>query len=150
MQKCKVPGKQIVSTCPENVCSSGDIPLGNLAPCKHEEADTRLLLRAAGCVKRGQFIIIIWTSDTDVVVLAIYLSQQLDVKELWTAFRIEKHFRYIDADDFSSKTGPIKCKALPVSHAITGYDTVSFLAGRGKLKAWETWMAFHLWIKLFL
>ena len=34
IEKCKVSGKQIVSTCHENVdCSSGDISLGNLAPC---------------------------------------------------------------------------------------------------------------------
>ena len=34
------------------------------------------------------------------------------------------------------------CKALPVFHAIIGCDTVSFIAGRGKLKAWEALMAF--------
>ena len=41
----------------------------------------------------------------------------------------------------ASKLGPDTCKALPVFHAMTGCDTVSFIAGRGKLKAWEAWMA---------
>ena len=41
IEKCKMSGKQIVSTCHENVvCSSGDISLGNLAPCTQGEADT--------------------------------------------------------------------------------------------------------------
>ena len=74
IEKCKVSGKQIVSTCHENVCSSGDISPGNLAPCTQEEADTHLLLLAADCVKQGHSIVIIRTSDTDVVVLEISLS----------------------------------------------------------------------------
>ena len=143
IEKCKVSGKQIVSTCHENVvCSSGDISLGNLAPCTQEEADTRLLLHAADCVRQKHSIIIIRTSDTDVVVLAFSLSQQLGAKELWTSFETGKHFRFIAIHDIVSKLGPDKCKALPVFHAITGCDTVSFIAGRGKLKAWEAWMAF--------
>ena len=75
IEKCKVSGKQIVSTCHENIVCSGDISLGNLAPCTQKEADTRLLLHAADCVKQEHSIIIIRTSDTDVVVLAISLSQ---------------------------------------------------------------------------
>ena len=122
-------------------CSSGDISLGNLAPCTQKEADTRLLLHAADCVKQEHSIIIIRTSDTDVAVLAISLSQQLGAKELWTSFGTGKHFRYIAIHDIASKLGPDTCKALPVFHAMTGCDTVSFIAGRGKLKAWETWMA---------
>ena len=83
IEKCKVSGKQIVSACHENVvCSSADISLGNLAPCTQKEADTCLLLYAADCVKQEHSIIIIRTSDTDVVVLVISLSQQLGAKQL--------------------------------------------------------------------
>ena len=81
-KKCKVSGNQIVSTCHENVvCSSGDISLRNLAPCTQKEAGTHLLLHAADCVRQEHSIISIRTSDTDVVVQAISLSQQLGVKE---------------------------------------------------------------------
>ena len=49
IEKCKVE-----STCRENVVSSSDdIYLANLAPCKQEEADTRLFLHSADCVKQG-------------------------------------------------------------------------------------------------
>ena len=151
IEKCKVFGKQIVSTCHENVvCSSGDISLGNLAPCTQEEADTRLLLHAADCVKQEYSVSIIRTSDTDVVILAISLSQHLGAKELWTSFETRKRFRYIAIHGIASKLGPDKCKALPVIHAITGCDTVSFIAGRAKLKAWEAWMAFPTVTQPFL
>ena len=151
IEKYRVSGKQIVSTCHENVvCPSGDISLGNFAPCTHEEADTRLLLHAADCVKQGHTVIIIRTSDTEVVELAISLSQQLGAKDLWTSFGTGTHFRYIAIHDIASKHGPDKSKALPVSHAITGCDTVSLCAGRGKLKAWEAWMAFPFMTQAFL
>ena len=132
-------GKQLVSICHENVvCSSGYVSLGNLSPCSQEEADTCLFLQAADCVKQGYSIIIIRPSDTDVVMLAISLSQQLGAKEFGTG----KHFRYIAVHDIVSKFGPDKCKALPVFHAITGCDTVAFIAARGKLKSWEAWVTF--------
>ena len=79
--------------------------------------------------------IVIRTSNTNVVVLAISLSQKLGAKELWTSFGTGKHLRYIAIYDIDSKLGPDKCKALPVFHAITGSDTVSFIVGRGQLKA---------------
>ena len=140
-----------MSACHENVvCSSADISLGNLAPCTQKEAVTRLLLHAADCVKQEHSIIIIRTSDTDMVVPAISLSQQLGAKELCTSFETGKHFRYIAIHGIASKLGPDKCKALPVFHAITGCDTVSSIAGRGKLKAWEVWMAFPPVTQAFL
>ena len=43
----------------------------SLAPCLHEEADTRMLVHAAA--SRGHKKIIIHTIDTDVVVLAGYV-----------------------------------------------------------------------------
>ena len=62
--------------------------------------------------------IVIRTSDTDVVMLAISLSQQLGAKELWTSFGTGKHVRYIAIHDIDSTLGPDKCKA----HAITGCE----------------------------
>ena len=121
-------GKQFVNTCHENVvCSSGDISLGNLEPCTLKETDTHLLLHAADCVKQEHPVTIIRPSDTDVVMLAISLSPQLGAKELWK--------RYIAIHDIAPTLGPDKYKAVPVFHAIKGCGLVSFIAGRGKLKA---------------
>ena len=115
IEKCKVSGKQIVSTCHENVCSSGDISLGNLAPCTQEEADTRLLLHAADCVRQEHSIIIIRTSDTDVVVLAFSLSQQLGAKELWTSFETVKNISGI----LLSMTSPPSLDLTSAKHCLS-------------------------------
>ena len=48
-----------------------------LAPCSHEEADTRMLLHLEDAVKQGYGKICIRTVDTDVVVLAIAAAQRL-------------------------------------------------------------------------
>ena len=37
--------------------------------------------------------------------------------------------------------GHERARALPMFHAITGCDTVSFFAGRGKKTAWDVWIS---------
>jgi len=47
-------GKIVYATDESDVrCSSIDVDLNNLAPCYHEEADTRLFLHAADAIKKG-------------------------------------------------------------------------------------------------
>ena len=74
--------KEIVATDCEQVlvCPARDI--SSLAPCSHEEADTRMFVHAAEAANRGHMKIIILTVDTDVVVLAISVVHQLGVDEL--------------------------------------------------------------------
>lgn len=67
-----------------------------LAPCTHEEADTRIFLHVAAATVAGHRQVIVRSSDSDVVVLAIAtfveLGQKID--ELWIAFGAGRHFRY--------------------------------------------------------
>ena len=86
----------------------------SLAPCCQEEADGRIFLHAADVVQRGNDRILIRTVDTDVV-LAVTATQRLCVK-IWLV--------------------------LPMFHALTGCDTVSAFAGRGKRTAWMVWESF--------
>ena len=79
--------------------------------------------------------IIIRTTDTDVVVLAISVVEKIKVEELWVAFGTGKHFRYIAAHATASSLVADKSRALPAFHALTGCDTVSFFGWKGKLKA---------------
>ena len=60
-----------------------------LAPCNHEEADTSIKLHAAAAMKCGHHKILIRTVDTDVVVLAVWVAQELHevVDKLCQAFR---------------------------------------------------------------
>ena len=56
--------------------------LTNLSPCLKEEADTRLLLHAADAVKKGHRKLCVRTVDTNIVVIAIAMFNQIDPDEL--------------------------------------------------------------------
>ncbi|KAG7158128.1 hypothetical protein Hamer_G001019, partial [Homarus americanus] len=107
----------------------------NLAPCNHEEADTRMMVHAADALECGHRRVLIRHVDTDVVILAITLANERSevLDELWLTFGIGKNRRYKAAHQTAKALGPEKSRALPVFHAIAGCDTVS---------AWATWNAF--------
>ena len=51
--------------------------------------------------------------------------------------------KYIPAHKIAASLGPDKSLALPIFHAYTGCDTVSFFNTKGKKTAWETWRAYN-------
>ena len=105
----------------------------SLAPCTHEEADSRMLLHASHATRHGHHSILIRTVGTDVVVLTVSMAQDLQPgDELWLAFGTGKSFRYLAAHKLAVILGPEKALALPMFHALTGCDTVSSFAGHGK------------------
>ena len=133
--------KELVLTDGEDVLS---VPLRNdlqlLSPCNHEEADSRMMLHVAHAAQHGHRKILVRTIDTDVVVLAVMVSQTLPSDtEVWLAFGTGKGFQYLAAHRMSSCLGPEKSLALPMFHALTGCDTVSAFVGHGKKTAWATW-----------
>ena len=74
--------KQLVITDGKEVLSKPLLPdLTSLAPCNHEEADSRMLLHASHTVQHEHHAILIRTVDTDVVVLAVSLAQELQPEE---------------------------------------------------------------------
>ena len=131
--------KQVITTLHSDVICLNKQDKQGLAPCTHEEADTRMLLHLEDAVQNGHDKISIRTVDTDVVVLAITTAQRLQVKELWVVFGVGKHFRHIPAHEIARTLGPSSCIGLPMFHALTGCDTVSFFGGRGKKTAWGVW-----------
>ena len=80
--------KQLVITDGEAVFSKSLLPdLASLAPCKHEGADSQMLLHASHAAQHGHHAITIRTVDTVVVVLAVSLAQELQPEDkLWLAF----------------------------------------------------------------
>ncbi|KAG7156429.1 hypothetical protein Hamer_G006188, partial [Homarus americanus] len=95
----------------------------NLAPCNHEEADTRMMVHAADALECGHRRILIRTVDTDIVILAVALENERSevLDELWLTFGTGKNRLF---------------------HALTGCDTVSAFAGHSKKAAWATRNAF--------
>jgi len=53
-----------------------------LAPCSHEEADSRIILHAAHAAHSGHKKILVCTVDTDVVVLAVALAHTLNEESM--------------------------------------------------------------------
>lgn len=126
-------GKVIVNTLQEKVLVSPPvINVDNLEPCNHEEADTRIFLHVKHAKGDGYRKVIIRTVDTDVVVLATSYFFQLEAEEIWIAFGVGNHFRYIPIHTIANKIGRTKCAALAVFHALSGCDTTSYFAGRKK------------------
>lgn len=131
--------KHIITTQGTGILCSNRQDVSALAPCTHEEADTRIFLHLQDSVQQGYSKVSIRTVDTDVVVLAIASATRLNISELWIAFGAGKSFRFIAAHEIARALGPDRCLALPMFHAYTGCDTVSFFGGRGKKTAWDTW-----------
>ena len=140
----KVEGKQLVTTLLSGILASppfSDVSSNSLQPCSHEEADTRLFLHVQDCSRSGSRVMI-RSTDTDVIVLAVANFRRLPVQEIWIAFGVGKHFRYLPAHEIALQLGPQSSEALPMFHVFSGCDTVSFFAGKGKNKCWETWKSF--------
>ena len=89
----------------------------------HKEADTRVFLHVLSAIKNGCKRIIIRASDTDIVVIALYLFEQLASEGLQELFIKSKDY-YIPVHEVETRK--------PLLHALSGCDTTSFLFDKGK------------------
>jgi len=124
--------KQIISTHHAEVICTQPRDISGLAPCTHEEADTRLLLHVKDAVNEGYTNVSIRTVDTDVLVLAVTAAQCLNIAELWVAFGAGKSFRYLAAHEMARALCVEKCKELSMLHCFAGSDKESSFGGKGK------------------
>ena len=108
-----VTSKQIVTTNGSEVVCSPPQDTSLLAPCNHEEADTRMILHLADAVSKDFQKILLRTVDTDVVVLSVAAAATLDIQALWVAFGTGKNFRYMPIHENVASIGPSKSQALP-------------------------------------
>jgi len=119
-------------------------------PCSHEEADTRVILHCSHAAETGSRKIVIRTVDTDVVVSAIAYFAQMKCEELWIYFGVDRSACLISVHDICKALGSKKCKSLPVFHCLTGCDTVSSFATKGKKTAWDAWNSYPVVTEAFL
>ena len=76
-------GKKVFATHGESVLSSEDRrDMSALAPCTHEEADSRVMTHAFDASLQGHRRIKIQSNDTDVVVLAVSIAPVLPLDEV--------------------------------------------------------------------
>ena len=137
-------GKELVVTDGDQVlCVPPQQNTLSLAPCSHEEADSRMMLHVAHAVQHVHHRILVRTVDTDVVVLAVMIAETLPVGgTFWIAFRTGKSFRYLAIHQIVACLGPDKSRAISMFRAFTGCDTVSAFVGHGNKSAWATWNSF--------
>ena len=100
--------------------------------CSHEEADTRLLFH-------GYRKLMVYATDTDVVVIAIAVASVLENCEIWVAFGHGSKVRYIPCHQIAVNLGSDTSMGLLFLHAISGCDTVSSFYGIGMRTAWNAW-----------
>ena len=101
-----------------------------------------MILRALHADKRlkelgKQGMIIIKTSDVDVIVLCIYFDKQMtNTSELWVQMgnvsSVKDGRRFLPIHELCSLLSEITCRVLPGVHALSGCNTASSFFGNGK------------------
>ena len=128
----------VVATLGSGVVSNDtNLNTSSIAPCNHEEADTRVFLHALDGANNGFKKMSIVTVDTDVVVIAIQHFAALKLEELWIEFGVGKSRKYIPIHDCARIFGERICSSISFWHSFTGCDTVSTFNGKGKKTAWK-------------
>ena len=68
------------------VSNSSQLDLSMLHPCTHEEAGTRIFVHVSDISRNGAKRVTITSTDTDVIVIALYAFRYLNLDELWVNF----------------------------------------------------------------
>ena len=121
-----------------------------------EEADTRLLLHSHHASKNGFNGIMIHTSDTNLFLLMVSMSNEIAGK-LYMKTGARGKTRMINIADVKDQLdGKLSVEnidyvleGLPGLHAFTGCDTVSASSGKGKIKALKIILKYEMFTNLF-
>ena len=100
----------------------------------HEEADSRIVFHAAEAVKAGYSKIIVDTPDTDVLILLVHFAKAIG-GEIYV--RLHKNQKIFPAHLIAESMGQLLCQIVLPFHALTGCDTTSAFANKGKKMPWE-------------
>ena len=100
------------------------------------EAGTWVFLHVAHASRSGHEHIAIKSSDTDVEVLACFYSINMP-SQLFLESGTQARARIIDVTKVCDSLGSATCRALPGLHVLTGCDSVSSFATKGKKKAFD-------------
>ena len=128
--------KQLYVTCEQKcylITTHGSEEVPQLAS-SHEEADTRLLFHAAHAAECHYKAIIMVAEDTDVFLLCLAFNDNIQ-SSLYQKHKSNTRTCFIDIGKVAAVNGPDMCNAILGVHAFTGCDSVSSLAGKGKIAA---------------
>lgn len=129
----------VIVTKGEDVISNKNKSLDAVAPCYHEEADTRIFVHGRDATAEGSKSLVIKANDNDVLVIAASSLQRLGLQKMWIAFGQGANAQWIPVHEVVSAIGSEKASGILYFHAFTGCDAVSSFHGKGKKSAWLTW-----------
>lgn len=101
-----------------------------------EEADTKIVLHALDAASNGATQLLIYSPDTDVLVLCLRRYPELCVKTSFVTGTGQNR-REIELGAISSALGSSKLAALPAFHALSGADVTGSFSGKGKPACWK-------------
>ena len=81
----------------------------------------------------------IFTVDTNVVVIATLVISELSLLEVWIKFGKTANRKYLPIHGIVKSLGPERAACLTLFCSLTGCDEVSFFSSCGKKTAWKTW-----------
>ena len=113
MTAIQLQGVEVITTSGVDVLSPSPVETKGLTACNNEEAGTRMFIHVKHTSARGLKKVLIRTVDTDVMILAIAYAKKLDLQELWIAFGVGNHFRYLPINKITTSLTQQQCEALP-------------------------------------
>ena len=117
--------KKMVTTYNEGIYYSNVIEPATLLHCNHEEGDYRALLHSENMSKEGVNQAMIFTVDTNVVVIATSVFYLLSLLELWIKFGKTANRKYIPIHGIVKSLGPEKAGCLTLFHSLTVYPQLT-------------------------
>ena len=124
-----------------SVCNSPDISL-----CTSEEADPRLVRHDIHCVDKSFSHVVIYTGDTDVMILLLSFCRkaaQFEYCNIYVYFAHQGNLTVYDVKAICLNIGLSFCNALPFFYAFSGCDTVSSYFKVGKCKFYDALSTFN-------
>ena len=132
----------VIVTKGENAISIKSKSLEGVAPCSHEEADSRIFVHARDETLQSSESIVIEANDTVVIIAVATLPslQGLGLQTMWIPFGQGASARWIPVHDIVSAIGSEKTSGILYFLAFhTGCDVVSSFHGKANKSAWQTW-----------
>ena len=121
------------------VSNQAYIDLEPLMPCNTKEADERMFVHVRNAAEDCSRILV-KTVDSDVVVIALSTFHRIpSLQELWIAFGVGKHLKFLPIHEIANSLGPQASTAYLFFHSFSGCDTTSTLHGKGKKSFSDTW-----------
>ena len=105
----------------------------------HEEADSKMIFHLTNLDENSK--VIIRTSDTDVLVIALCCLEHIPVSvNVWLEVGLyaKNSLRYIDVRKLFNKLEKDLCRALPAFHVFTDSDYTAAFSRKGKIRPLKT------------